>query len=68
VSRSGLLERLNVQGVDAVQRAGPTQDSELPPVTRSERIDARQALTPCDEKAFLEIREAAGRASSAARV
>jgi hypothetical protein len=28
-------------------------------VTRSEQIDARQPLTPSDEKAFLEIREAA---------
>jgi hypothetical protein len=36
-------------------------------VTRSEQIDVRQPLTPCDEKAFLEIREAAARASSAGR-
>jgi hypothetical protein len=36
-------------------------------MTRSEQIDARQPLTPCDERPFLEIREAAARASGAGR-
>jgi hypothetical protein len=61
VNRSGPLECLNVQGVDAVQRAGPPQDSEPPLVTRGEQIDARQPLTPCDERRFLRILYAAER-------